>query len=354
MNIHKTGVISLVLLTAACGGGENEAASAPPSEQSPAENPAATSDAPAQKEALLRASCFEKSKADACFIHAQRIELGETGAPDLEEARLSYDKACSLKHAAACVMISLVGAPEGSKSAMVIEPVDNGASGNETAAAKATRLKYFRARISENARGYKLARRLFGAACDEGSAQACLAFGHIQKSGRGGLLDEAGAASAFDRACQGGVGDACFALAQSKKSKQGSNLDDVRSLLQSACDAGHLGACTELSDPGPIAALNDTVRQTIIDCENGAVASCVDAGLFFLEREGVAPDYALGRKYLVRGCDITQSDACQNAGHAQSRGFGGPVDILGARFSFANACYGFGRAEASCFELKSD
>ena len=341
MNINHAIFLGSFLLVAACGGENAQTISG-----------AAPEDVLAQNELQLREACFDKSQADACFFHAQHVELGGGVAADPEQAKLSYDKACSLKHASSCVMISLIGAPQGAMSEMLIKPVDNGAAAL-TPAEKTARIKYFRGQISENARGFPMARKLYGEACNEGLAQACLALGKMKRSGSGGQPDPSGGGAEFVRACDGGISDGCFALAK-QQSEQGATRDDIRPTLQQACEDAHLSACAELGEPGPIANISATARRQITECENDNIASCVDAGMNYLTGEGVAVNKQMGRRYLIKGCNITQSDACQNVGHAQSRGFGGPVDMLGARFSFANACYGFGRAEAACFELTSN
>ena len=98
-----------------------------------------------------------------------------------------------------------------------------------------------------------------------------------------------------------------------------------RAAATAACDAGDLGACTDLawamrfglagpSDPaGAISLLSPA-------CEQGSARACAHLGGMLLQGEGTPPDVPRGATLLEAGCNAEVWDACTELAAALSAG----------------------------------
>jgi len=203
---------------------------------------------------------------------------------------------------------------------------------------------------------YGEAGRLYGQACEGGSAEACAKLAVLYQDGKGVEQDWERSHQLKARACQGGQLASCVELGNDYDLANhiGRDYAQAASLYQRACDGANMDGCFSLgrlyfSGHGVV---HDDARGRQLfaqACTGQNPWACYWLGYYAEFAEGVPQDYLRARQFYRHACQLDNLTACYREGFLAERGRGGPRDDAGARQSYQTACErGFPQA---CYSL---
>ncbi|HEY6965046.1 MAG TPA: trypsin-like serine protease [Erythrobacter sp.] len=179
---------------------------------------------------------------------------------------------------------------------------------------------------------------LYGEACDAGLGEGCRAFADLANSGWGypeGGMEEAEAM--LEKGCNRGDPASCEKLALDLRETDTARSD---ALLDRACTAGHIEACTTFGGfllsgkPEPDVARGRAILAAA--CEQGEGAACVRLAYYLAAQP--QHDRAEVNRYKHRACEAGDDEACAELGTRAWNGADGAPDQALALEYFAKAC----------------
>src|SRR3569623_150519 len=166
----------------------------------------------------------------------------------------------------------------------------------------------------------KTAKDYYQRGCKVGNVTSCARFGHMKiPNSYDSLHDDDGTRAdgmaALSTACNGGITDSCHELAEALDPAQ------AAPVFEKLCKGGDKASCDKLvaavAATDPKAALEIAAKQ----CDEGNDAECRDAGETLFAGTSVIPaDPARGVALLTKACDRGAAAACRELGDAYRDG----------------------------------
>lgn len=247
----------------------------------------------------------------ACDRLGRLAEAGSAGVPpDLEQAAVLFERACSAGFADGCAALA-----------------------SATALGQGTDPSPTRA-VALNER-----------ACAGGSARGCAGLGEAYAWGRGVARDDVRAADLLRKGCSRDPRHGCRELARLLATPGSPVRDDAAALVLflSGCDRGEIPACGaagSLVGAGRGAAADPTRAAALFQkaCDGANAIACAQLGLAHFKGRGVALDPVRGAVLLDQGCRGGFASACNLLGLVYANGEGVPRDDARAESLFRAAC----------------
>jgi drug/metabolite transporter superfamily protein YnfA len=162
----------------------------------------------------------------------------------------------------------------------------------------------------------------FGAACDLGMREACLALVALVRDAGPGI---------FQQPCAGGDGQSCFILASLYYGGQGVPKDYVRAatLFRQSCDSGWWRGCGGLAEcyrHGQGTAADRALATQYFEkaCRAGIAASCYSVAQMYRETR----DETLAQQRFRQACDVSTRSAETSAAYFKPGAGGQPASTL--------------------------
>lgn len=298
------------------------------------------------KDPVLARACYGMAcqvgqRGSSCMLLGMLMQEGEGGPKDLPEARVLYERGCSLGWKPSCTMHALlmaggVGGPR--EPARAIQVAAAACGGDALGCALAGMLLA----TVEGVKDPGAAEGYLRKGCDAKVGRACLILGDLYEDAD--LKAGAGSARAVEqwaRACGLGEAEGCYKEATRGTSEGGARID----LVRKACDGDHGPACLYLAmhhesrDP---AEADPVKARTYYEkaCRQDLVWGCYGWATYLMEGKGGPADPAEARRQYEELCDSRFLPGCTALARAMVDGKGGPADPPRAATLFRKACDG--------------
>ncbi len=183
-------------------------------------------------------------------------------------------------------------------------------------------------------------------ACGTGDAKACFGYALHVAGGLGSKPELEKGARYMIKSCEGGFLRGCNSAGLYHQKGWGVSKDAARAnaLYQKACDGKNAEGCYLLARnlQEGIGGKQDHARSAklyVFACDKGAMAKgCSGAGYVYLKGMGVKRDLTTAARYLDRGCELQDRDACIYAASIWMGEQGKLHDRAKAKVAASRAC----------------
>ncbi len=296
-----------------------------------------------------------------------------------EEYLAALERACSGKHAPACVTLGRRierghEADRFTRAASLFEKACK--AGEQAGCVRLGRL--LELGVGGVAKDPERAAKLFRAGCDAGHEASCVALAWAVAKGTGGAADPAEARKRLEQACEAGNAAACGEYGEALKIGRGNwgwakDVTKAQALRERGCELGHAETCEKLAldaavakdeprearfrgllcqaglNPGhclragaktPKEDVQGKLRWYALGCELGE-PSCCSQGAFLLRhggKEAVEDAGPRARGLTERACVLGSTYACVELAEDLIDGRGGPADPKAGMAQLGKLC----------------
>lgn len=194
---------------------------------------------------------------------------------------------------------------------------------------------------------FAAAAKLWDAACKAGNGTGCFELAVMYRDGEGVERNLGRMRQLYEVACTAQDGRGCFNLANAYGKGEGVTQDQPRAAtyLQRGCDIKYMPACANLGyvykkGEGVAKDMDRAVALFTQACDNGAGPACFSlSALYDAHEEGMwHEDPALANAALLKGCDVGDTDSCQNLAYHYREGYGVARNPVRAASLLSAAC----------------
>ena len=231
--------------------------------------------------------CFSEGNAAACNNLGSLAYKGQGGSKDLVLARRAFQQGCAKGVPESCgVYGSFLKKGDGGPkdAAAAIAPLSTACNAKRASGCYDLGTIYFYGQNGK-APDLVLARKFLAQSCPGYAADGCYGLALLQRDGKGGPVDAAGAVRSFELSCKAGKSDGCleFGVAQYTGAGIAQDQAGARASFTKACNTGNAGAC-------------------------------MNAGMMARDGQGGSIDAPAAKRLFGLGCKLGVNDGCVEAG----------------------------------------